>query len=72
MEGQPTSGRAVEVEVRIKEDGQVVVSVKGAPGARCLDVAQVFEVLGEVTATERTAEFYAGSSSVAVSTRRAP
>lgn len=65
-----SGGRSVEVEIRIREDGQVVVSVKGAPGSQCLDVAQAFEALGEVTAKERTSEFYASGSTTSVTTRR--
>lgn len=72
MPGSTTSGRAVEVEVRIRPDGQVVVAVHGAPGPQCLDVARAFEQLGEVTERERTAEFYAASSTTSVATRRAP
>ena len=47
-----------EVEFIIKPDGNVEFTVKGAKGGQCVPVADLFKVLGTVTAERTTAEFY--------------
>jgi len=48
-----------ELEITIDGKGQVKVHVKGRKGDACLEVRDLFEdILGPVTSTEKTDEFY--------------
>lgn len=65
-----STGRKVEVVLRIREDGQVELEVKGQRGPGCVDVARAFDSLGEIVEESRTGEFYQGSAGTEVTTRR--
>jgi hypothetical protein len=56
-----------EFDIAIGPDGKVTIEVKGVKGQGCLGYAKFFEeVLGKIVATERTAEFYAPPTGVAI------
>ena len=48
-----------EVDITIAADGMVELHVKGFKGKSCLEVVKLFEqMVGEVTSTQKTSEFY--------------
>ena len=48
-----------EFDITIAADGTVELHVKGFKGNCCLEVVKLFEqMVGEVTATQKTSEFY--------------
>lgn len=47
-----------EIEFIILPDGNVQLTVKGAKGAQCIPIADLFKVLGEMTTEQSTSEFY--------------
>ena len=50
---------APELEIVLEPDGTVTVEVTGAPGAECLDYADlVRDILGREEHRELTAEYY--------------
>ncbi len=64
------AGHKVEVEFRIREDGRIELTVQGQPGPSCVDVARLFESLGETVEERRTSEFYQGGARSEVGTRQ--
>lgn len=57
-----------ELEIVIDKDGQVSISVKGAPGAECLTLTRALEAeLGDLVERTHTAEFFSQTEHVAVS-----
>ncbi len=58
-----------EVELTIKPDGTVELTVKGVKGQACEDVAKLFGELGTTTRDERTAEYYEREGQTNVRTR---
>ena len=69
MSAREQPGRKIEVEIRIRNDGQVEVSVHGQPGAACLDVARTFGAIGEIVEERRTPEYYAVETTSGIVTR---
>ena len=48
-----------ELQIEITADGEVKITVKGAPGGECLDLTKALEEeLGIVTDRQMTSEFY--------------
>jgi hypothetical protein len=48
-----------EFDITIAADGMVELHVKGFKGKSCLEVVKLFEqMVGEVTSTQKTSEFY--------------
>jgi hypothetical protein len=48
-----------EFDITIAADGNVELYVKGFKGKSCLEVVKLFEqMVGEVTSTQKTSEFY--------------
>ncbi|MCX6913954.1 MAG: DUF2997 domain-containing protein, partial [Verrucomicrobia bacterium] len=48
-----------EFDITIAADGTVELHVKGFKGKNCLEVVKLFEqIVGEVTSTQKTSEFY--------------
>ena len=48
-----------EFDITIAADGTVELHVKGFKGKSCLDVVKMFEqIVGDVTSTQKTSEFY--------------
>jgi hypothetical protein len=48
-----------EIEIEIGHDGKVNITVKGVPGAECLEFSQFLEeALGEPLEQELTSEYY--------------
>jgi hypothetical protein len=48
-----------ELQIEITADGEVKITVKGAPGGECLDLTKALEeALGVVTDRQMTSEFY--------------
>ncbi|MBP7120362.1 MAG: DUF2997 domain-containing protein [Methanolinea sp.] len=57
-----------ELEIVIDKDGQVCISVKGAPGAECTTLTHALEAeLGDLVERTHTAEFFSQKEHVAVS-----
>jgi len=46
------------LEIRIKRDGKIKVSVEGIPGENCVDADAFIRKLGTVEKDEKTDEFY--------------
>ena len=47
-----------EIEFIILPDGNVQLTVKGARGAQCVPIGDLFKVLGETATEQSTSEFY--------------
>jgi len=48
-----------ELEIEITADGEVKITVKGAPGGECLELTRALEeALGVVTDRQMTSEYY--------------
>ncbi|MCK6572120.1 DUF2997 domain-containing protein [Myxococcota bacterium] len=48
-----------ELQIEITADGEVKITVKGAPGGECLELTKALEEsLGVVTDRQMTSEFY--------------
>jgi hypothetical protein len=48
-----------EIEIEIGRDGKVNITVKGVPGAECLEFSQFLEAaLGDTLEQELTSEYY--------------
>ena len=47
-----------EIAFTIKPDGTVEFTVNGVKGTRCLSIAELFKVLGEIESERATAEYY--------------
>jgi len=47
-----------EIEFTILPDGNVEFTIKGMKGKQCVPVADLFKVLGKVTAEQATSEYY--------------
>lgn len=57
-----------ELEIVIDKDGQVCISVKGAPGAECMTLTRELEAeLGDLVEKTHTAEFFSQKEHVSVS-----
>jgi len=49
----------IDLDIKIGPDGRVTFQVKGAPGAKCLEITkELEEELGEVLNREYTSEYY--------------
>lgn len=48
-----------EIDIQITPDGEVKLTVRGAPGGECLELTRALEEeLGIVVEREKTSEFY--------------
>ncbi len=47
-----------EIEFTIKKDGSVEYTIKGIKGGACEDLSKLFEEMGTVTKSKKTAEFF--------------
>lgn len=56
-----------ELEIVISKSGKITLEVRGAPGPRCLDYAElVREIVGREESRTLTAEYYAPDSKVRI------
>jgi hypothetical protein len=59
-----------EIEFTIAKDGTVEYTIKGLKGTSCEDLSKIFEKLGKVTASKKTAEYYEKEADVKIVTQK--
>ncbi|MBX7152328.1 DUF2997 domain-containing protein [bacterium] len=59
-----------EIEFTIKKDGSVEYTIKGLKGEGCEDLSKIFEQMGDVTFSKKTAEFYEKESDVRITNKQ--
>lgn len=59
-----------EYDITISPQGKVTVRIKGASGARCMELADAIRaIIGHEEIRERTSEYYAPDSKVRIDAR---
>ncbi len=59
-----------EIEFTIAKDGTVEYTIKGVKGESCENLSKIFEKMGKVTTTKKTAEYYEKEADVKIVTNR--
>ncbi len=55
-----------EIEFTIKKDGTFEYTIRGVLGESCEDISKVFESLGSINSSKKTAEYYEKETDVTV------